>query len=316
MQKILALMVRGIILVIQSLPLSLLGRVGRMGGSICWYLDNRHRAVMLDNLAAAFPAKPIEEIRQIARENIRRIGENYLSALKTCLMDLESLDRLCSVRGLEKIPDFTKPGAPRNCVVAIGHFGNFELYAILSNKVRGLRPAATYRGLNQPVFNEVLKLLRAKSGCTFYERRTEGPALRKALNKGGLMLGLLADQHSGSGGLWGPFLGRHCSTTQAPAVLALRYDAALFTSVCFRTGLGTWSIEIGDRIPTHENGHPRPVQAITQDVNRFLEKAILRDPANWFWVHNRWKAQSAKQNRYASGEGVLQVDPAMEPGSL
>ena len=25
------------------------------------------------------------------------------------------------------------------------------------------------------------------------------------------------------------------------------------------------------------------------DVNRAFEMAVKRDPANWFWVHNRWK---------------------------
>jgi lauroyl/myristoyl acyltransferase len=26
-----------------------------------------------------------------------------------------------------------------------------------------------------------------------------------------------------------------------------------------------------------------------RDVNSAFEKAVRRDPANWFWVHNRWK---------------------------
>ena len=30
------------------------------------------------------------------------------------------------------------------------------------------------------------------------------------------------------------------------------------------------------------------------DVNRAFEAAIRRDPANWFWVHNRWKTPQPK----------------------
>jgi len=26
-----------------------------------------------------------------------------------------------------------------------------------------------------------------------------------------------------------------------------------------------------------------------RDVNHAFELAVKRDPANWFWVHNRWK---------------------------
>ena len=42
-------------------------------------------------------------------------------------------------------------------------------------------------------------------------------------------------------------------------------------------------------IPTRETGGPRPVHAIMRDVNRAFEAAVRRDPANWFWVHDRWK---------------------------
>jgi KDO2-lipid IV(A) lauroyltransferase len=49
---------------------------------------------------------------------------------------------------------------------------------------------------------------------------------------------------------------------------------------------------MGDEIPIHENGTPREGAAIVGDVNRAFEHAIRQDPANWFWVHNRWKRAS------------------------
>ena len=30
------------------------------------------------------------------------------------------------------------------------------------------------------------------------------------------------------------------------------------------------------------------------DVNRAFEIAVRRDPANWFWVHDRWKRSKAE----------------------
>ena len=72
-------------------------------------------------------------------------------------------------------------------------------------------------------------------------------------------------------------------------MFALRYRLPLRTAVCFRSGPGCWRIEVGDEIPTRENGRPRSVEAIALDMNRAFETAIRRDPANWFWVHKRWK---------------------------
>jgi KDO2-lipid IV(A) lauroyltransferase len=125
-----------------------------------------------------------------------------------------------------------------------------------------------------------------------------------------LLLGLLADQHAGIGGLRLPFLGHECSASTAPAVFALRYRCPLFTAICCRVGLGQWRIEAGNQIPTRENGRPRSVEAITRDINSAFEVAIRGDPASWFWVHNRWKPV---KTRFRSPAGEL--DGAVSEGN-
>ena len=72
------------------------------------------------------------------------------------------------------------------------------------------------------------------------------------MNGTGLLLGLLADQSSK--GVRIPFLGHDCDTSTAPAVFALRYHCPLHTAICYRIGLAKWRIEVGDEIPTRENG--------------------------------------------------------------
>jgi hypothetical protein len=44
-----------------------------------------------------------------------------------------------------------------------------------------------------------------------------------------------------------------------------------------------------DEISTRGNDGPRSPEAIMRDVNRAFEAAARRDPAKWFWVHNRSK---------------------------
>lgn len=274
---------------LQALPLSWAARVGRAGGALAWWLDARHRQVTLDNLRRCFRDQQSDaQLRALARENFRRIGENFACAAKTAAMSAAALRPHLRLVNLERIAP--SPDRPvRNTVVAIGHFGNFELYARVGQFVSGYQPATTYRRLRQPALDRLLQSLRARSGCLFFERVTEGAALRAALRRGNLLLGLLADQRAGGSGLQLPFLGHTCSTSPAPAVLALRYDCRLFTAICYRVGLARWDIECGEEIPTHVAGRPRPVADIMRDVNHALETAVRRDPANWFWVHNRWK---------------------------
>lgn len=275
---------------LQALPLRAVARIGRLGGGLAYWLDLRHRKVAINNLTMCFGEENSRaEIRRIARENFKRIGESYCCAIKTSTMSFEQLKRHLAFAGAERLyPEPYVKHAPGR-VVAIGHFGNFELYPRFADFMPGIQPASTYRALRQPLLNGLLLQIRKRSGALLFERRTEAAALKTAMSKPGILLGLLVDQHAGTSGVWVPFFGKECSTNTAPAVFALRYDCRLFTGFCFRTGLAQWRLEGGDEIPTHQDGKPRPIAAIMTDINRSFEAAIRRDPANWFWVHKRWK---------------------------
>jgi lauroyl/myristoyl acyltransferase len=294
-EKILYLFASGLIRFLQALPVRTVARLGRFGGGLAYTLDARHRKVALRNLQSCFGnEKSAEEIRQLARENFKRIGESYACGIKTAGMPFSELQQHVDFVGAEHIiPSQGETELPSQ-VVAIGHFGNFELYARFGQFTRVFQCITTYRGLPQPSLNRLLQSLREQSGCLFFERRTDGSALKAAMNGPGKMLGLLCDQHAGDNGLRLPFFGRDCSTSSAPAIFALRYRCRLFTGFCYRTALGKWRLEAGPEIPTSENGEARSTAAIMLDVNKAFEDAVRRDPANWFWVHNRWKLAPPK----------------------
>ncbi len=295
MDRLLYFVVLGLIKFLQALPLRWVARIGRGGGAVAYFLDARHRKVAQRNLAMCLGReRPPEEIRALAKENFRRLGENYCCAIKTASMSWEELKPHLEFTGVEKAMFGGAGQSPPSMVVGIGHFGNFELYARFAEHMPVIRCATTYRGLRQPSLNRLMQDLRGKTGTTYFERRTEASALRAWMKPQGCMLGLLADQHAGVGGVRIPFFGHECSATASPAVFALRYDCALRTAICYRVGLARWRIELGEEIPTRDNGRPREVTAITRDVNAAFEVAVRRDPANWFWVHNRWKPDKPK----------------------
>jgi lauroyl/myristoyl acyltransferase len=288
MDTVIYFFARGVIAFLQALPLVWVARLGRAGGALAFWFDGRHRRVALDNLTLCFGReKSPEEIRDLARENFRRIGENFAGAVKTAAMTPWQMLPYFDLTLARSILPHEADAGPQSRIVAIGHFGNFELYARFGQFVPIFKCAATYRALKQPALNRILLSLREHSDCRFFERRQEGAALKAAMNDTGLLLGLLADQSSK--GVRVPFLGHDCDTSTAPAVFALRYNCPLHTAICYRIGLAKWRIEVGDEIPTRENGGARPIADIMRDVNRTFEAAVRRDPANWFWVHRRWK---------------------------
>ncbi|MDB6016890.1 MAG: Lipid biosynthesis acyltransferase [Pedosphaera sp.] len=300
---------------LQALPVVWVARVGRAGGALFYWVDARHRRVVTGNLTMCFgQEKSPAEIHALARENFRRIGENFACAVKTASMELESLKQHMEAVGVEKLKLTGGPEADTSRVFAIGHFGNFEIFARSIQLLPQYQGATTYRALRSPALNHLLLSMREKSGTLFFERRLDGAALRAAINRKNLFIGFLSDQHAGDNGLRLPFLGHDCSTTKAAAVFAMRYQLPLHTAICYRTRPGYWRIEVGDAIPTHEQGEMRSAEAIMLDVNRAFEVAVRRDPANWFWVHKRWKPAPKKvavPKPAAESSGVMKTGDAV-----
>jgi KDO2-lipid IV(A) lauroyltransferase len=315
MHGLLSLVARGLVAVIQWLPLRWVARLGRFGGALAYALDARHRRVALTNLRRCFGEEiASDKITALASENFRRIGENYACGVKTASMSFEELQPHVEFAGNQGLISPAAGIVPKSVVVAIGHFGNFELYARFGQFAPAYRCGTTYRGLRQPSLNRLLLSLRERSGCMFFERRADAAALKAFVNQPGSILGLLSDQHAGDGGLRLPFLGHDCSTSAAPAILALRYRCAVYTGVCYRVGLAKWRIEAGDEIPTHERGRARSPEAIMSDVNRAFEAAVRRDPANWFWVHNRWKLLNRNVTLRRSRHAKSGAEPTVHDG--
>ncbi len=311
MDRLIYLMARTFVGALQCLPMAWVVQAGRAFGTLAWWIDGRHRRVALSNLSACLGREiPPETIRAIAHENFRRLGENYLGAIRTSAMSDEELAPRVDFADARKLAVQDADGRLPNRVVAIGHFGNFEVFARLARRFPGLRCATTYRGFEQRSLDQLMQSIRARSGCQYFERRRDAAALRAAMNKPGLLLGLLSDQHAGDGGIRLPFLGLDCSTSAAPAIFALRYRCPLHVAICYRVRPGHWRIEVSDEIPTRVDGRSRGSDEIMRDVNVLFEAAIRADPANWFWVHRRWKpAPPARQ-----GPPVAPAPPVVPVG--
>jgi len=279
---------------LRRMPLERVAWLGRTLGALAWHLDSRHRRIATENIALSFPEWPAERVCQTAAENFRRIGEAYACSVRIPGMSLAELGDRVQYVGLEGcIPP---PG--RNLVVATGHFGNFDLLSLSAQVIPDRHSATTYRAQKVKALEAVFQRLRNLTGVQFIERRGGVNALKGLFERGDAILALFSDQHGGGHGLWLPLLGRDCSCSPAAAVMALRYKAALGMAICFRTGPARWRIECGPVIATHApDGTERTVEAITRDVMAAYEVAIRRDPANWFWVHRRWKPPSPHQAR-------------------
>src|SRR5262245_5555592 len=149
---------RALVACLQALPLVWVARLGRAGGGLAYWLDGRHRRMANRNLSLCFGAqKCAAELRLIARENFRRVGENFACAVKTASMTFEEIRPHVEFALPQEILSPPADQKPRSIVAAIGHFGNFELYARFGQFAPAFKSATTYRGLRQDSLNRLLQ---------------------------------------------------------------------------------------------------------------------------------------------------------------
>ena len=307
---------------LRRLPLLLVFRCGSALGTAAYYLALPYRKLVLRNLQIAFGAeKSASKLRSLARAHFATLGANLFSSLKLPHLPPETIRELVEVEGLEHIIAGKQAG--QGFTMVIGHIGNWELFAQISAIVFPCPVGTIYQALGNPHIDAEVRQSRAVLGLQLFERK-EGFGKASQFIRAGGAVGILVDQHAGDAGLWCPFFGRLASTTTLAATLAQRTGSRLVPAVVHTIGEARWRFSI---LPQLEVAG-RSAEAITGDVNLAVEGLIRTQPADWFWVHNRWKTPKPKfllatykrgvyagEGRSLIGDGWMVNSPAADPSN-
>src|SRR5262249_50006566 len=132
-----------------------------------------------------------------------------------------------------------------------------------------------------------------RGGCG-YRVISRGHATRPALEclRRNEALGILLDQNTSSGGIYVDFFGHPAATAPGPAILARRTGAPLIPLFDRRREDGTHVVEFHPPVEWRATGdRDQDVLEITARLTQAIERQIRAEPAQWFWIHNRWKTQ-------------------------
>ena len=289
-------LIAGLLRLVELIPLGPALRIGAAGGALAAWLFRGTRRLALAHLAQAFPEKTEAERRDIARRMFIHLA---LSA-----MEISSIghwdDRLTDYI-VEQQPALLRAALARGkgIVFVTGHLGNWELMARLVARVGAPVSAVAKRGGDARLM-ELIEDWRREGGVTTLWR--EDPSTARALLrvfKQGQVLGILVDQDTKVQGVFVPFFGRLAYTPRAPGDLALRSGATILVGTSHRPtcqprcklgeGLRFEVTEVPyDPSPTDREAEVVRITAACQAV---MEEAIRRHPADWVWMHERWKTQ-------------------------
>ena len=285
--------VRVVICVIQSLPRSTCERCARSCADLLANRVKIRRSVVRDNLRQAFP----EWTPAQAREAARGMWEHLLLMVVE-IAHAERVIRKTTWRRYLRFHDMEKMvrllWADRPKVILSGHYGNFELAAFLFG-VFGFRIYSVARELDNPLLDRFVTRFRESRGQRILPKKGSAPDVALVLEDNGA-IGLLGDQAAGPRGCWVDFFGRPASVHKAIGVFALSSSAPIMVcSATRRRGLFDYDLRI-DGVADPAAGGPdvADVKAVSQWYTSLLEMAIRRGPAQYWWVHRRWRGSPAQ----------------------
>lgn len=284
------LLLRTALALVSALPLAFARRLGERLGRVGFVLAGAEKRKALASLRTAFPAMGEREREQLARECFEHLGRMMFEL--GCVAQLDPrLDEevLWSPEERRVLDEALARG--RGVVFISGHVGNWELLA-RRIAMAGYPSQSIAKETSDPRTTALIEGFRARGRVRSIWRGQEG-AVRHMLRalKNNEILGLLIDQDTKVQSLFVPFFGEPASTPRAAADLALRTGAAVVCGFCQREPGGQYRIRLKEIALPGSGDREEQALALTARLTLEIESAIRRAPAQWVWMHRRWKTR-------------------------
>ena len=277
-------MTLGALAVAGRLPCPLRVMLGTWLGAVLRQVMGRRRRIAEANLALCLPGVSELRRRQILREHFQELGIAVFDTAAAWTVPGATLDAIVRFRGLEHVRDALARG--RGAIFMAAHLTSLEMSMQLVSRYQ---PAhSIYRKNKNPVLDHVIFEGRSRQGAVMFDRedmRTLLTALRD--NK---VVWFSPDQDHGlAQGAFVEFFGQPAATVTTTARIAARTGAALLPLLYRRLpGCGGYEFEV---LPALEDFPGDDLEAATRRLNRIIEQQTWLAPAQYLWVHRRFKTR-------------------------
>jgi Kdo2-lipid IVA lauroyltransferase/acyltransferase len=278
------------------LPLKLALGAGRWLGRLFFLLIARRRSVAIENIAASLPFLERQpgwgggSAGSIARETFENLGRCVAEICKIYHGRGRALIDAVEFRGLEHYEAAAAKG--KGVAFITAHCGNWELLA-LSFGVRFHELSVVARPQDNRHLNSVIERVRKGYGNGVIYKAGALRAMFAAFKKQEIV-GMLIDQavRPDEGALI-DFLGRPAWAIKLPALIAHKSGAPMIPTFIHREG-GRHVVTMSPEFMPSQSSDP-DLRAAEDAAGhaRYLERYIVEHPAQWYWIHRRWKRAPA-----------------------
>lgn len=243
------------------------------------------------NIDAAFPDKTPAERARILRDCYRNLGTTLLEAIWGYGASADELIRRVTIEDSGVIEEWKRQG--RSVILLTGHVCNWEWLLLSAGAQIGVPLDVVYKPLRLANVDAYVRDARRRFGANPIPHKS---FLFEVLRQAGGMrtYGVLADQTPGrrTSKHWTRFLNQDTPFFLGPERIARFLDATVVYVAMSRVRKGYYTVrmEVIAEPPYGDDAGARIAEAYA----RRLEATILASPADWLWIHKKWKYTRAE----------------------
>jgi len=263
-------------------------RWGRVLGRLTPLLLRSRAHIVRTNLRLCFPGMDEAAREALLRRHFRLLAQSFVDRGLCWFGTPERITDTIALHGEEHLRTLLDQG--RRILMFAPHF--IALDAAATRLTLFLEESATlYTQQSDRDVDEIVRQGRGRFHRVHLVSRRDGVrGLIRHLRKG-IPVYYLPDMDFGrDGSAFIPFFGIPAATLLSAAQIARSWDAAVVPIISrLDAGTGRYRVDIGPPLEAFP-GDEDPAAA-TARLNRLIEDEVRKDPAQYYWVHRRFKTR-------------------------
>jgi len=280
----------GLLWLLHWLPLPVLAAIARGMGALLYRLAGSRRKVGLRNLELCFPAMPVAERKALLKRHFQWLTQSLLDRAVLWWAPHARIRRLIQVEGDIGLAERTWREEGRATMWLCPHFVGLDVAGAAILLCQAQPGASIYQTQSHPLLDRLMKQGRLRFGnADIFPRQDSIKPLLRAIRAGHGFFNLPDMDFGLQDAAFVPFFGIQAATLLAPSRMSRMLNMVVQPVIAeLLPGGRGWKVHF---MPPLANFPTPDAEADTLALNRYIEGEILKNPAQYLWVHKRFKTR-------------------------
>ncbi|MGY0196617.1 LpxL/LpxP family acyltransferase [Leptothrix sp. BB-4] len=271
---------------IQWLPLAWQAALGRGVGRLFWHFAHGRRQIALRNLELCMPELTPAEREALVRDHLGWLGRSLLERGLLWFAPPDRLRRLIQVEGDVGLAERSE----RPVMWLVPHFLGLDVAGAATQLFQTRWVSSIYQTQSNPVLDTAMRRGRLRFGVgEVHPRSDSAKPLFRAIKRGDAFFNLPDMDFGERDAAYVPFFGVPAATLLAPSRMARALGMVVQPVVAeILPGGQGYRVRF---LPPWDDFPSADAEADTRRMNAWIESEIRRNPAQYLWVHKRFKTR-------------------------